>query len=110
FGGIFDYDHKHDRLVEVNRELEDPNVWNKPEYAQNLGRERSTLAQIVETIDDLESSLTDSRELLEMAVEEDDQGTVDDVAAELARLREILEQLEFRRMFSGEMDPNNAYL
>ncbi len=45
---IFDYDHKHDRLVEVNRELEDASVWNKPEYAQALGRERAMLAQIVE--------------------------------------------------------------
>jgi len=68
------------------------------------------LAQIVETIDDLDSGLADSRDLLDMAVEEDDQGAVDDVAAELDRLREILEGLEFRRMFSGEMDPNNAYL
>ncbi len=61
FGGIFDYDHKHDRLVEVNRELEDASVWNKPEYAQSLGRERAMLAQIVETIDDLTGSLSDSR-------------------------------------------------
>ncbi len=45
-----------------------------------------------------------------MAVEEDDEGAVDDVANEVERLREILEKLEFRRMFSGEMDPNNAYL
>jgi peptide chain release factor 2 len=110
FGGIFDYDQKHDRLVEVNRELEDPNVWNKPEYAQSLGRERATLAQIVETIDDLDGGLADSRDLLDMAVEEDDQGAVDDVAAELDRLRGILEKLEFRRMFSHEMDPNNCYL
>ena len=110
FGGIFDYDQKHDRLVEVNRELEDPNVWNKPEYAQSLGRERATLAQIVETIDDLTGSLADSRDLLEMAAEENDEGAVDDIVAEVERLREILEKLEFRRMFSHEMDPNNCYL
>ncbi len=110
FGGIFDYDQKHDRLIEVNRELEDPNVWNNAEYAQNLGRERASLALIVETLDDLGGSLADSRDLLEMAAEEGDQGAVDDVAAEVERLRGILEKLEFRRMFSGEMDPNNAYL
>ena len=110
FGGIFDYDHKHDRLVEVNRELEDASVWNKPEYAQTLGRERAMLAQIVETIDDLTGSLADSKDLLEMAAEENDEGAVNDIAAEVERLREILEKLEFRRMFSGEMDPNNCYL
>ena len=109
-GGIFDYDLKADRLVEVNRELEDPNVWNNPEYAQNLGRERAMLAQIVETLDELTGGLADCGDLLEMAAEENDEGAVADVEAEVARLREALEKLEFRRMFSGEMDPNNCYL
>ncbi|MET1077822.1 MAG: peptide chain release factor 2 [Pseudomonas sp.] len=108
--GYLDYDHKHDRLTEVNRELEDPNVWNNPEYAQNLGRERAQLAQIVETLDTMSAGLGDARELLDMAAEEEDQGAVDDVVAELERLRTALEKLEFRRMFSGEMDPNNVYL
>ncbi|MFG0805940.1 peptide chain release factor 2 [Pseudomonas fluvialis] len=108
--GYLDYDQKHDRLIEVNRELEDAGVWNKPEYAQALGRERAMLAQIVETIDDLTGSLADSRDLLEMAAEENDEGAVKDIVAEVERLREILEKLEFRRMFSHEMDPNNCYL
>ncbi|HAF91393.1 MULTISPECIES: peptide chain release factor 2 [Stutzerimonas] len=108
--GYLDYDHKADRLTEVNRELEDPNVWNNPEYAQNLGRERAMLAQIVETIDDLTGSLADSRDLLDMAVEENDESAVADIESEIQRLREILEKLEFRRMFSGEMDPSNCYL
>ncbi len=110
FGGIFDYDRKHDRLVEVNRELEDPSVWNSPEYAQNLGRERAALVQIVETLDELTDGLADSRDLLDMAVEENDEGAANDVATEVGRLCDILEKLEFRRMFSGEMDPNNCYL
>lgn len=58
----------------------------------------------------MDAGLSDSKELLEMAVSEDDQGTVDDVIAELDGLQATLEKLEFRRMFSGEMDPNNAYL
>ena len=109
-GGIFDYDHKRDRLTEVERELEDPNVWNDPERAQNLGRERASLAEIVGTLDDLSSGLNDAAELLEMAVEENDEGAVADVTSELQRMQTRLEALEFRRMFSGEMDPNNAYL
>ncbi|TBW01512.1 peptide chain release factor 2 [Azotobacter chroococcum] len=108
--GYLDYDQKHDRLIEVNRELEDPNIWSNPEYAQNLGRERAQLAQIVETLDELTGSLADSRDLLDMAAEENDEGAVNDVASEVERLRGILEKLEFRRMFSGEMDANNAYL
>ncbi|MCO5787162.1 peptide chain release factor 2 [Pseudomonas sp. G11-1] len=108
--GYLDYDHKHDRLTEVERELEDPSVWNEPERAQNLGRERASLAEIVGTLDELQSGLSDASELLEMAVEEDDEGAVADVTSELERLQKRLEALEFRRMFSGEMDENNAYL
>jgi len=75
-----------------------------------LGRERSSLEAVVKTIEDLDSGVSDSRELLEMAVEEDDADTVAEVEAEIASLEAQLAKLEFRRMFSGEMDPNNAYL
>lgn len=75
-----------------------------------MGRERAALAQIVETLDEMSSGLADAGELLEMAAEEGDQGAVDDVVSELQRLQESLEKLEFRRMFSGEMDANNCYL
>ncbi len=75
-----------------------------------MGRERSLLAQVVETLDSLESGVSDSKELLEMAVEEDDQDAVDEVRSEVERLGKELGTLEFRRMFSGEMDANNAYL
>ena len=110
FGGIFDYDQRSERLTEVERELEDPSVWNEPERAQALGKERAQLAQIVETLDEMSSGLADASELLEMAAEEEDESAVADIVTELARLQVSLEKLEFRRMFSGEMDPNNCYL
>ena len=109
-GGIFDYDVKRERLIEVNRELEDPNVWNKPERAQELGRERSSLEQVVATIQKMDDNLSDSAELVEMAAEENDEDSVNSVTADLAKLEQALAALEFRRMFSGEMDPNNAYV
>jgi len=96
--------------MEVERELEVPDVWNKPEYAQELGRERVQLENIVNVITELEQLMTDASELLEMAVEEDDQATADEVEADLAQVEESLAKLEFRRMFSGDMDPNNAFL
>ncbi len=68
------------------------------------------LAQVVETLDNLDSGVADAKELLEMAVEENDEDAVEEVRAEVARLGEDLGKLEFRRMFSGEMDANNAYL
>lgn len=109
-GGIFDYDLKKERLAEVELDLGEPSVWDKPERAQALGRERSSLEMVVKTIDDLDNGVRDSRELLDMAVEEDDESMVGDVQAELERLDKQLAVLEFNRMFSGETDINNAYL
>ena len=77
---------KSERLVEVLRELEDPAIWNKPELAQAMGKERSMLEGIVNTILELEQGLTDAEELLLMAVEEDDAETVDTVARDLDRI------------------------
>lgn len=108
--GYLDYDGKKERLEEVTRELEDPAVWNDPEYAQKLGKERSTLEGVVTTIDNLTSGVDDTRDLLDMAVEEDDEDTVAEVEEELNGLMAQLEQLEFRRMFAGEADENNAFL
>jgi len=75
-----------------------------------LGRERASLENTVNTIEKLDSSAGDARDLLELAASEDDEGTVADIAAEISGLVALLEQLEFRRMFAGEMDPNNAFL
>ncbi len=68
------------------------------------------LAQVVETLDKMSNGLSDCKDLLDMAVEENDEAAVSDVVTELEGLEEVLAQLEFRRMFSGEMDMNNAYL
>ncbi len=109
-GGIFDYEAKKEQLAEVELELGEPSVWDKPERAQELGRQRSSLEAVVSTIDTMTSGLADVAELLEMAVEEGDVDTVAEVEAELESLCKNLETLEFRRMFSGEMDANNAFL
>ncbi|MCH7821598.1 MAG: peptide chain release factor 2 [Proteobacteria bacterium] len=108
--GYLDYDGKAERLTEVQRELEQPDVWNKPERAQALGQERAQLDLIVDVIDKLTSGLDDAEQLLTLAIDEDDSDTVDEVVADLKDLEQQLAGLEFRRMFSGEMDGNNAYL
>ncbi|WP_096277484.1 peptide chain release factor 2 [Marinobacter sp. LV10R510-11A] len=108
--GYLDYDQRSERLVEVEREMEMPAVWDDPERAQALGKERSDLDLIVSTIDNLTVGLSDAKSLLEMAVEEDDPDTATEIESDLEALDAELEKLEFRRMFSGEMDANSAYL
>ncbi len=109
-GGIFDFDSKQERLEEVNRELESPDVWNEPERAQGLGKEKVALEKVVDTIVALEKGAEDVEGLLELAVEAEDQETFDEAEAELAQLVAKLEDLEFRRMFSGPNDANDCYL
>ena len=105
-----DFINKSERLVEVLRELEDPDVWSDQARAQALGKERGQLETIVNTIIDLETGLADAEELLEMAVEEADEETIDTVVEDLQNFERKVAELEFRRMFSGEMDANNAFL
>ena len=59
-GGIFDFDNKSERLVEVLRELENPKIWDNPEQAQALGKERGQLEVVVNTIRDLEQGMADA--------------------------------------------------
>ncbi len=109
-GGIFDYAGRKDRLKEVERELEDPGVWENQERAQELGRERSRLAEVVETLESLTAGLGDADDLLALAEDEEDADTVAEIAADVRRLAGQVEQLEFRRMFAGEMDAANAFV
>lgn len=109
-GGIFDYDAKKERLEEVNAELEQPDVWNEPERAQALGKERSSLEAIVQTLDQMSQGLEDVQGLLELAVEAEDEETFDEAVAELDTLESKLGELEFRRMFSGEYDSADCYI
>jgi peptide chain release factor 2 len=110
FGGIFDFDAKAERLEEVNRELESPEVWNEPARAQALGKEKVALEQVVETITNLDQGTEDVEGLLELAIEAQDEETFDEAKSELDELIQQLELLEFRRMFSGPNDTSDCYI
>ncbi|HOU66102.1 MAG TPA: peptide chain release factor 2 [Thermomonas sp.] len=108
--GYLDYDAKRERLEEVERELENPDIWNDPERAQALGRERSMLDKTVNGIRDLKDGLGGAGELLELAEMEDDEETALAVVADVDRFEKGVDQLEFQRMFSGKMDSANAFV
>jgi len=108
YGGIFDFDAKENRLREVEAALEDPNVWNDPKRAQELGKEKKTLDDIVGVIRKLDGDLADNRELFEMS--QDDDSGLRAIAKDVALLTPTVERLEFRRMFNQEADPNNCFI
>ncbi len=109
-GGIFDYDAKRERLEEVDKELEDPGVWSDQSRAQALGKERASLEATLSALDTIGSTLSDAEELLGLAAEEEDSGTLADVETEVQKIAQEVEKLEFRRMFAGPMDGHDAFV
>lgn len=110
YGGIFDIEVKQERLEEVTRELEDPAVWANQERAQALGKEKVQLEELVNKFQQLTNGFADAKELLELSVAENDEASVQAIQEEINQLEAILAKLEFKRMFSGKMDANNAFL
>jgi len=97
-------------LNEVNAALENPGVWNEPKRAQELGREKKSLEDVVTTIDHLKSNLADNIELYEMSKADEAFDDLAAIEADAAVLRTTVEGLEFRRMFSNPADPLNCFV
>ena len=107
---FLELDLKAERLEEVTRELELPSIWDNPEKAQALGRERAKLESVVNKLNTLASSVVDLRDLFDMARAESDEQTIHELADEVTTIQKDVEALEFRRMFSGELDASNAFV
>jgi peptide chain release factor 2 len=110
FGGIFDFENKAQKLEEVNGLMEDPKIWDNAEKAQKLGKEKRSLELIVHNLQSLESNLQDAKELFEMARDENDDDTLFSVDVDTLALEKQIEDMEFKRMFSGELDGANCFI
>jgi peptide chain release factor 2 len=109
-GGIFNYDLKKERLEEVLRELEDPNIWNDQSRAQAMAKEKGELENSVGVLDTLADQLEDAQAMLDLAVEADEEELLDEVTTLLDVSEAEMAKLEFRRMFSNPMDPNCCFV
>ena len=109
-GGHFDFDTKHDRLRLVRAQLEEPDIWNNPKQAQELGRERARLEDELGALEKLGSRLADAGELLELARAENDAEVGVAVEQDIEAAGKQVADLEFQRMFSGEMDAHNCFV
>ncbi|MEQ1599457.1 MAG: peptide chain release factor 2 [Methylotenera sp.] len=108
--GYLDFENKAQKLEEVNGLMEDPKIWDNAEKAQKLGKEKRSLELIVHNLQSLESNLKDAKELFEMAREESDDDTLMSVNADTQALEKQIEDMEFKRMFSGELDGANCFI
>ncbi len=97
-------------MTEVKRELALASVWEDPERARKLGKERASLDGIVLTIDQLDSGIEEASDIIALATEEQDAALLEELGTELDLLDEKCTSLEFRRMFAGEMDSHSAFV
>lgn len=109
-GGIFDYDFKKERYEEVCKELESAVLWQTPSAAQALTKERAILEKIISSLDTLQVAIIDNQELLALAIESQDEETFKHIELDTQALMQHIADLEFRRMFSGLTDSNDAFL
>ncbi len=97
-------------MDELNAKAEDPSLWNKPEAAQALMRERNRLDASVKAVLELESELADVRELVELGEADGDDALVEEAAQTLAALKRRAETAELEALLSGEADGNDAFV
>ncbi|WP_309092583.1 peptide chain release factor 2 [Phenylobacterium sp.] len=98
------------KLDELNARVEDPTLWNNPDEAQAVSRERSRLAAQIDAVQSLERDLTDAIGYAELADEEGDEGSLEEARAQLRQIKERAARAELEALLSGEADGNDAYL
>jgi len=110
YGGFFDVDQKTMRLKSLGAELENERIWDNPQRAQELGKEKKQLETVVERMASLSHALADASELFALGKEERDDGILESVSADVDTLQARVAQLEFQRMFNNPLDPNNCFI
>jgi len=98
------------RLEEFNARVEDPNLWDNPEAAQKLMRERQTLVDAMATYDGIRQDLSDNIELIELGEMEDDDEVVSDAEQAIAALKIKAAEKELEALLDGEADGNDTFL
>jgi peptide chain release factor 2 len=109
-GGVFDWEPALRKLDELNARVEDPTLWDRPDEAQTIMRERTRLAGSVGAVQTLERELKDAVEFAELADMEGDESSLEDARQQLKRLKEMAGRAELEALLSGEADGNDCYV
>ena len=110
FGGIFDLDQKKQKIKDLTDQQQDPKTWEDHALTQKIGKEKKLLESVVDQAEYLESQITDNAELFELASVENDDVTLQTLDQEISRLDDIVNDIDFKRMFSNPMDSNNCFI
>jgi len=110
FGGIFDLDQKKQKIKDLTDQQQDPKTWEDHALTQKIGKEKKLLESVVDQAEYLESQITDNAELFELASIENDDVTLQTLDHEISRLDDIVNDIDFKRMFSNPMDSNNCFI
>jgi peptide chain release factor 2 len=110
YGGIFDLDKKKQKIKDLTDQQQDPKTWEDHALTQKIGKEKKLLESVVDQAEYLESQITDNAELFELASVENDDVTLQTLDQEISRLDDIVNDIDFKRMFSNPMDSNNCFI
>jgi len=110
FGGIFDWDKANARLKQLNEQAEDPALWNDPDRARLVMRERQQLEESIKAYSELENSLNDNLDLISLGEEEGDEDVVADAEKALKDLLRVAQKREVEALLSGEADANDTFI
>ncbi len=105
-----DLENKENRIMELNRKMEEPDFWNDPESSAKQNKELSSLNEDVNTYRKLDNSFNDMFDLIDMANEDNDETLASEITEEFASFKEQYEKIRLKTLLSGEYDKNNAIL
>ena len=105
---IFDFENKVKKLKDLNIEINDKDFWNNPQRAQKVSIEASTIEKLISSLENLETNLSDIKELIEITGE--DNLNENEFLDEINNFEEMIEEIENEALYFGEYDDLNAVI
>ena len=107
---VYKIDSKKTRLQEIESQLSQEKVWSNLELSQKLSKEKTALEKTISSYDNVSARLSDCQVLLDVSVEENDDSSFQEIFDEALKLNDLVEDLEFSRLFTNKMDSSSAYV